>query len=89
MLSEGHVFICVQHQFPNEPLRFFVSSCSALAFALSCYNSLTVDELGGISTSDASDWLCACLRKEDGVGGNWKNAAIIDKREKVQKKEWP
>lgn len=71
MLSEDHVFICVQHQFPNEPLWFFVSSCSALAFALSCYNSLTVDELGGISTSDAScvqstDWLCACLRKEDG-----------------------
>lgn len=22
MLSEGHVFICVRHQFPNEPLRF-------------------------------------------------------------------
>lgn len=30
----------------------FVYSCPAPTFALSCYNSLTVDEMGGLSTSD-------------------------------------
>lgn len=48
----------------------FVYSRPALTLSLSCYNSLTVDELGGFVLHwwcvQSPDWLCACLRKEDG-----------------------
>jgi len=44
-------------------------SIHVLTFALSCYNSLTVDALAGpqlVMCSKPRLQLCACMRKEDG-----------------------
>lgn len=94
MLSEGHVFICVRHQFPNEPLRFL---SPLVLHGRSLFPAITLLLL--MSWVGSPPVMPHAFKAQSGSAPAWgkrmggwkleKNAAIIDKREKVQKKEWP